>query len=295
MDCAIAVIAKGRPVRAVCSVLGVSRRHVLAMSRRKADWRDGRKASRREDDTGLLADILEVIRDRGSYGYRRVWGTLRHQGVNGVTWQVTHKRVYRVMRDCGLLIYRHGMRPVSTRRHDGKVAVAASNSRWCSDGLELACDNGERVRVAFALDCCDREVMSWVASTRGIDAGLVGDLMLQAVEQRFGPDGLPDQEIEWLTDNGSCFTARETRQFAKQLRLKPVTTPIESPQSNGMAESFVKTLKRDYAALSDRPDARTVMNQLKDWFEHYNTKHPHSALGYLPPRMFREMQQQLNN
>jgi transposase InsO family protein len=62
------------------------------------------------------------------------------------------------------------------------------------------------------------------------------------VESRFGPDGKPLKPIEWLTDNGSLYTAAETRSFSKQLGLKPVT----SPQSNGMAESFVKTLKRDY-------------------------------------------------
>ena len=61
--------------------------------------------------------------------------------------------------------------------------------------LELACDNGERVRVAFALDCCDREVISWVATTKGIDAGLVGDLMVQAVENRFGANGQPPKII----------------------------------------------------------------------------------------------------
>ena len=109
--------------------------------------------------------------------------------------------------------------------------------RWCSDGLELSCDNGERVRVAFALDCCDREIMSWVATTKGIDAALVGDLIMQAVESRFGPNTKPHKPIEWLTDNGSCYTAAETRSFAKQLGLKPVTTPVTSPQSNGMAES----------------------------------------------------------
>jgi putative transposase len=68
------------------------------------------------------------------------------------------------MRDHGLLLYRHGQRPVPTRRHDGKGAIDSSTTRWCSDGFEVACDNGEGVRVAFALDCCDREVMSWVAS-----------------------------------------------------------------------------------------------------------------------------------
>jgi putative transposase len=130
--------------------------------------------------------------------------------------------------------------------------------------------------------------MSWVATTKGIDAGLVGDLMMQAVENRFGANAQPPKTIEWLTDNGSCYTATETKRFAKQLGLKPVTTPITSPQSNGMAESFVKTFKRDYAKLAQRPDSQTVMGQLKAWFDDYNSFHPHSALGYLPPQLFRE-------
>jgi putative transposase len=60
---------------------------------------------------------------------------------------------------------------MDTRKHKGAVAVKASDTRWCSDGLELSCDNAERVREAFALDCCYREIMSWVATTKGIDAG----------------------------------------------------------------------------------------------------------------------------
>jgi transposase InsO family protein len=87
---------------------------------------------------------------------------------------------------------------VSQRRHDGKVAVDTSNTRWCSDGFELSSDNGERV--------------------------------------------------------------------------------------------LVKTIKRDYASLAARTDAATVMQQLGSWFEHYNTKHPHSALNYMPPRRFRGKQ-----
>ncbi|SNT39108.1 Integrase core domain-containing protein [Noviherbaspirillum humi] len=61
-----------------------------------------------------------------------------------------------------------------------------------------------------------------------------------------------------------------------------------------MAESLVKTIKRDYASLTERPNATTVMQQLGAWFEHYNTRHPHSALKYLSPRRFRE-RQALNN
>jgi hypothetical protein len=55
-----------------------------------------------------------------------------------------------------------------------------------------------------------------------------------------------------------------------------------------MAQAFAKTLKRDYAQVSPCPDAATVRRQLDGWFEHYNTVHPHKALGYRSPREFKE-------
>ena len=109
---------------------------------------------------------------------------------------------------------------------------------------------------------------------------MVGDLMMQTVEYRFGANRTVQVEIEWLSDNDSCDTAAETRSFARTLVLKPVTIPVRSPQSNGMSESLVKTIKRDYVSLALRPDARTEMQHLGSWFEHYNTKHPRSALKY---------------
>jgi putative transposase len=36
------------------------------------------------------------------------------------------------------------------------------------------------------------------------------------------------------------------RRFARDIGLEPRTTPIESPQSNGMAEAFVRTIKRRF-------------------------------------------------
>jgi transposase InsO family protein len=180
----------------------------------------------------------------------------------------------------------------NTRSRDGRIAVSESNRRWCSDGFEIACDNRERVRVAFALDCCDREAMSWVATTGGISGHMVRDLMVEAIESRFD-DVEPAQPIEWLTDNASPYIARHTRSFAREIGLEPVTTAIRSPQSNGMAEAFVKTFKRDYVERMDRSDAVTVMRQLSAAFSHYNDVHPHSALKMLSPRMFRRHSAQL--
>src|SRR6187200_1606520 len=92
--------------------------------------------------------------------------------------------------------------------------------------------------------------------------------------------------IEWLSDNGSCYVAGDTRSFARDIGLEPRTTPLESPQSNGMAEAFVRTIKRDYVRVSPRPDAETVMRQLPAWIAHYNKVNPHKALGYRSPREF---------
>jgi putative transposase len=80
--------------------------------------------------------------------------------------------------------------------------------------------------------------MSWVATSKGIGSGQVGDLMMQAVNKRFGSNGKPQNTIEWLTFNVSCYTAAETRSFVKQLGLKPVTTLSTSPESNCVAESL---------------------------------------------------------
>src|SRR5260370_26100684 len=104
--------------------------------------------------------------------------------------------------------------------------------------------------------------MSFLATTGGIAGEDVRDLMVAAVEYRFGQVNRLPVTIEWLSDNGSCYVAGDTRSFARDIGLEPRTTPLESPQSNGMAEAFVRTIKRDYVRVSPRPDAETVMRQL---------------------------------
>jgi putative transposase len=81
-------------------------------------------------------------------------------------------------------------------------------------------------RATSALDCCDREAMSFVATTGGISGDHVRDLMVDAVERRFGRINRLPNAIEWLTDNGSCYIARSTTDFARAMRLEPRTTPL---------------------------------------------------------------------
>jgi len=73
------------------------------------------------------------------------------------------------------------------------------------------------------------------------------------------------QSLEWLTDNGNCYIAKETRVFASALGFVVYITPARSPHSNGIAEAFVKAFKRGDVYLYDLPDPATVMARLPKW------------------------------
>ena len=147
----------------------------------------------------------------------------------------------------------------------------------------MACDKGERVRVIFVLDTCDREVMACAATTGGYSVHMAQSVMLACVEKRF-VDIKTLQPVTWLSDKGFCYTAREAIVFAAALGIVSKFTPARSPQRNGMAEALVKTFKRDYVYCNNRSDAETVMAQFSDWFEDYNENALHKALRMLSPR-----------
>jgi putative transposase len=277
-------------VKTVCLALGLARSNVHEKAQRPDDWVDGRTAAYVDPDSdALLVDAVRAeIAALPTYGYRRAGAlanrTRSHIGLSAVN----HKRYYRVMKQYGLLLPKAPKRRVSSRPHEGKVAVTESNRRWCSDGFEIACDNGQVVTGTFTKDCCDREIIAWRAwSGRGLPGEPVREMLIEAVEKRFGDvDASPDT-LEFLSDNGGAYRAHETHAIAKQLGLTPIHTPVCSPQSNGMAESFVNTLKRDYISQMDRSTAAAVLSQLPDVFEHFNEVHPHSALKWKSPRMYR--------
>ena len=240
--------------------------------------------SKSEDDF-LLPMIRKLTDERASYGYRRVTAMLNRELEKQGQPRVNPKRIYRIMKQAGLLLQRHTGK--STRTHDGKIITLKPNLRWCSDTLMIRCWNGEKVEVGFALDCCDREAMSWVATTSSVTGEMIRDLMVEAVENRFGTIEKLPHPVQWLTDNGGCYTADETRELGQALGFIVCNTPSYSPESNGMSEAFVKTLKRDYVYLNRLDDAETVIKQLPGWFEDYNENAPHKGLKMRSPRQYR--------
>ena len=242
-----------------------------------------RSPYRKAEDDDLLPAIRRIVDERPTYGYRRITALLNRERRAAGLPVVNRKRVLRILGRHGLTLERSTGRREG-RVHDGKVAVMASNLRWCSDVLEIACWSGEVVRLAFLIDAFDREVIAHAAvAGAGISGSDIRNMMLAAVEQRFGADRAP-HPIEHLSDNGSCYTAKDTRDFAAALGLVPCFTPVRSPESNGMSEAFVKTLRRDYVRVTPLPDAATVLRLAAGWIDDYNTIHPHSALAMRSPR-----------
>jgi putative transposase len=269
-------------VKTVADTLGVSRSNLIdRLGHRTA----ARGPYRKAEDAALLPLIRVVVDERLTYGYRRVTALVNRKLRQAGQPTVNAKRVLRIMRRHTLTLERHTGLP-SSRTHDGKIIVLASNLRWCSDHLELNARNGEVVRVLFVIDACDREIIAWSAvANAGISGEMVRDLMIAAVERRFGTTKTP-HKVEWLSDNGSAYIARPTAETAAALGLTLLFTPIRSPESNGMSESFVKTLKRDYARVTILPDAATILAKLPDWIEDYCEVHPHSGLKFRSPREF---------
>jgi transposase InsO family protein len=277
-------------VKTVCLALGVARANLHEKAQRADDWVDGRTAAWVDPDSdALLVDAVRAeIAALPTYGYRRAGALVNRTRSHIGLAAVNHKRYYRVMKQHGLLLPKAPKRRVSSRPHDGKVAVTESNRRGCSDGFEIACDNGQVVTDTFTKDCCDREIIAWRAwSGRGLPGEPVREMLIEAVEKRFGDVDASPAALEFLSDNGGAYRAHETHAVARQLGLTPIHTPVCSPQSNGMAESFVNTLKRDYVSQMDRSTAAAVLSQLPDVFEHFNEVHPHSALKWKSPRMYR--------
>jgi putative transposase len=222
-----------------------------------------------------------VLRERGSYGYRRGRVLVNREFGTGYN----RKRIQRVMRLTGLAVPIRGRRR-NRRAHRGRVACPAPNQRWCSDVFEIVCWNGEVISVAFALDCCDREAIAYEAAPRDLLGGDIRRLMRRAVFARFGTTP-PEGRVQWLSDNGGIYTALETVIEAEKLGLVPITTPVASPESNGMAESFVRTMRRDYVDGADLSSGNRVIEQLRTWIDDYNGFAPHSALGDRSPVEYR--------
>ena len=175
-------------MKAVCNALGVARSNVHLQAMRKSDCVNGRTAPTRDPNADLV--LIDAARTEitclPTYRYRRADALVNRTRSLISMLPVNHKRCYRLMEEYGLLLPKAPKRRASSRPHDGKVAVTDSHTRWCSDGFEITCENGQVVTSTFTKDCCDREIISWRAwSRRSLPGEPVREMLIEAVEARF--------------------------------------------------------------------------------------------------------------
>lgn len=260
----------------ICQMFGVHPKSIYKVNGPK-------KFYHKAEDNEVLEQVRSVISLRPTYGYKRVTAMVNRLRLTLGHSKINKKRIYRIMKMNGLLLPKTEV----TRTHTptGKVMTLHSNTRWCSDCFEIKCFNGEKVFVSFVLDTCDREVISFISSASPLLATDIEKLMLKAVRYRFSDYKTP-RTIEFLSDRGSIYRAHSVKNLAKHLGLKSCYTAAYSPESNGMSEALVKTIKRDYVYNNDCYSAEIVLKMIKGWFEDYNENAPHSGLGMKSPKEY---------
>lgn len=226
------------------------------------------------DATQKLTDrITELALDYGRYGYRRITTMLRLEG-----WHVNHKRVERIWRLEGLKVPEKQPKRKRLWFNDGsciRLRATHKNHVWSYDFVADRTSNGKAIRMLNIIDEFTRECLT-IRSERKITAIDV----IETLAELFISRGLP----EYIrSDNGPEFIADILREWLFNLDVRTAFIEPGSPWENGYIESFNGKLRdellngEDFDTLTE---ARVVTER---WRKYYNTKRPHSSLGYRPP------------
>ncbi len=174
-----------------------------------------RKSSIRKDIPEEAQEaILEITGKKATYGVPRVRAVLERDYEIDLTKHLTH----RFMKENDLLLNKSRTRG-SNREHSGKISVDTPNTRWASDITSIKCWNGEKLRLAIVLDCCDRSVIAWKAG-KHMQASDIELLVQEALFERFGDILPPEGQLQFLHDNGPEYIEKELNKTLTQLRHK---------------------------------------------------------------------------
>jgi putative transposase len=267
----------GASERRVCRVLGVSR-----WKPRPAD--PGKRRVRVVDER--LAELIRfLIARHAAAGYRHLWALLRSE--HGVV--VAKKTVYRILKLKGWFVHQ---RPKTPRpRARGLVSKAArSNERWAMDLTHIPCGEDGWGHLAVVIDCHDREVVGAEFALRG-RAKEAERALEDACIRRFGTLRPPGPTPVVRSDNGLIFQSRRFRAACKDYRLRQEYITPYTPEQNGLIERFFRTLKDECVWQHNFTDFTHARREVLSWIVWYNSRRPHSALGYRSPAEYRAQQE----
>jgi putative transposase len=282
--------ATGKPygVKPVCDTLDVPRSSFYEKKRRKRS--KGRKHKKRGPVPAVSDDdLLVLIREDlaaspfTGEGYRKVWARLKF----GKGIRVARKRVLRVIRENNLLSpYRRPQRPPN--EHDGEIITDEPNIMWGTDGARVFTLQEGWGWILANVEHWNAECMGWHVCKKG-DRFAACEPVAQGVMSEFGSveRGIA-RGIKLRMDHGTQYLADHFQNQAKAWGMTPSFAFLEQPQTNGVAERFIRTLKEQviYGRVFDTIEE--VRQAVADFVKLYNDQWLIEKNGYLSPCQARE-------
>ena len=217
-----------------------------------------------------MADMTELARQNGRYGYRRIATLLREAG-----WQVNDKRIERLWRREGLKVPRKQPKRGRLWLNDGscvRLKPKCRNHVWSYDFVHHRTDDGRAFRILNIIDEYSRECLAIGVKRKLNSTDVLTDLFIIR--------GIP----AWIrSDNGPEFVAKAVRGWSTAAGARTAYIEPGSPWENGYCESFNARFRDELLngeVFYTLKEAQIIIEQ---WRRHYNTKRPHSAPGYRLP------------
>jgi len=270
-------------VKFMCAELGVSRSGYYDHQKRGI-------CARKRDDLALVPMIHAEFRKhpRGC-GSRMIAGALRAQGR-----AVSRKRVVRLMSEENLRprLKRRFVRTTQSK-HERPVAAnvleqcferGEPNKVWASDITYVHTRRGWAY-LAVVLDLGSRKVMGWQVAP-SMEESLVVNALRKAIEQNNPPPGLIHH-----SDRGTQFAGGAFQQLLAERGFTCSMSRRGNCWDNACVESFFSTLKRELPndhVFEDWLEVERAVFSYVDAF--YNTRRPHSTLGYRTPNEYEHLQ-----
>ena len=226
-----------------------------------------------DDEQALTADIIELARQYGRYGYRRVTALLRDAG-----WHVNRKRVERIWRREGLKVPQKQPKRGRLWLNDGsciRLRPEYPSHVWAYDFVEGRTHDGRKFRILAIIDEASRECVALLVARRIRSADV-----LAILAQLFILRGPP---AHIRSDNGPEFIATAVKGWLGQIGVQTLYITPGSPWENGYCESFNGSLRDELLNGEIFYSLAEAQILIEAWRRHYNTVRPHSSLGYRPP------------
>ena len=182
----------------------------------------------KDDEVVLVKRMIELAKQYGRYGYRRVTALLQSEG-----FRVNHKRIERLWRREGLKVPQKQPKRKRLWLNDGscvRLRPRYKNHVWSYDFVYDRTYNGKAIRMLTVIDEHTRECLA-IETGRKLNSQNVMDVL----SQLFIEHGTP-QYIR--SDNGPEFIAKRLRWWLKRNQIDTLFIEPGSPWENGYIESF---------------------------------------------------------